>query len=457
MAAIQDIHQAQRRFFDSGATRSLQFRKSALKQLKKSLKRHEEAILAALRADLRKAPVEAFGSEVGLLYDEIDHTLTNLRQWMRPQPVSSPLMHYPSSSTVYREPKGLTLLIGPWNYPFQLVVNPLIGAVAAGNCAIVKPSELAPATEAVVAKVIADAFAPEHVTTVLGDGAKVVPEIMAYRFDHVFFTGSIPVGRKILEMAAPHLTPVTLELGGKSPCVVDAGADIKTAAKRIVWGKCWNAGQTCIAPDYVLADKKILPQLLEALRDAVTKFYGEDPAKSPDYPRIINDRQFDRLSGYLADGTVFSGGQSDRADKYIAPTILTDIKPDAKVMKEEIFGPILPVIPYSGTDEAVKIIAANPYPLSLYIFTKSSRTAKTLVEKVAFGGGCINNTLVHFTNLEMPFGGIGPSGMGRYHGKYSFDEFTHVKGVMKTGTWLDVPVKYPPFGNKLKMLKMLQK
>ncbi|RPE13864.1 aldehyde dehydrogenase [Chitinophaga lutea] len=457
MHAVTDTYNAQRRFFDSGATRPYAFRKAQLKQLKKVIKRHEAAILGALYADLHKHPMEAFGSEVGLLYDEIDHTLTNLRQWMRPQPVSSPLLHYPSGSKIYPEPKGLTLLIGPWNYPFQLLINPLIGAIAAGNCAILKPSEMAPQTEAVIRKVIAEAFDPAFVTVITGEGHLVIPEIMQHRFDHIFFTGSIPVGRKILEMAAPHLTPVTLELGGKSPCIVDKSADLKTAARRIIWGKCWNAGQTCIAPDYVLAHHSIVTPLLEHMKTAITQFFGDNPAESPDYARIINEKRFDQLTAYLQQGTIETGGVTDRAGKYIAPTILTNVSFDAPVMKEEIFGPVLPLIPYRETDEAVAMIAKNPYPLSLYLFSGSSKTEKTFIERVAFGGGCINNTLVHFTNAELPFGGVGYSGMGRYHGRSSFEEFTHMKGVMKTATWLDVPVKYPPFGNKIRLAKMIMK
>lgn len=454
---IHEIYQAQRSYFASGATRPLAFRKTRLKALRKAIKRHEDDILAALHADMHKAPVEAYGSEIGLLYDEIDHVLTNLRQWMRPAPVSSPLMHYPSGSVIYREPKGLTLLIGPWNYPFQLLINPLIGAIAAGNCAILKPSEMAPATEAVIKKLITATFEPEFVAVVTGEGHVVIPELMQHRFDHIFFTGSIPVGKKILEMAAPHLSPVTLELGGKSPCIVTEGADLKTAAKRIIWGKCWNAGQTCIAPDYVLVQEKAAAKLLEHMKSAIHRFFGQNPAQSPDYARLINEKRFDAVAAYLEQGKIYAGGQTDRADKYIEPTLLTDVSFDSPVMKEEIFGPVLPVIPYQTTADAMEMIARNPYPLALYVFTNDRKTERAFIDKVAFGGGCVNNTLVHFANGELPFGGIGYSGMGRYHGRNSFNEFTHEKGVLKTATWLDVPAKYPPFKNRLKWLKMLQK
>ncbi|GEP95370.1 aldehyde dehydrogenase [Chitinophaga cymbidii] len=457
MASIAEIYTAQRSFFGSGATRSYAFRRSQLKKLKSVLKQHEPAILEALYADLRKHPMEAFGSEVGLLYDEINNTLTNLRSWMRPQPVTSPLLQYPSASKVYRDPKGLTLLIGPWNYPFQLMIAPLIANIAAGNCAILKPSELAPATAAVTEKVIREAFDPAYVTVISGEGEQVIPAAMEHRFDHVFFTGSVAVGRKILAMAAPHLTPVTLELGGKSPCVVDKGADIKTAARRIIWGKCWNAGQTCIAPDYVLVHEKVMEPLVKQMNAAIRQFFGEDPFRSADYARIINEKRFDQLAGYLQQGRILAGGETDRADKYIAPTLLTDVPPDAPIMQEEIFGPLLPLIPYKTTEEALAVIARHPNPLSLYVFTKSRRTERTFIEQVPFGGGCINNTLVHFTNPELPFGGVAQSGMGRYHGRAGFDELTQVKSVMKTGTWLDVPVKYPPFGSKLKLAKMMMR
>lgn len=457
MASITAIYTAQRSFFHSGATRSLSFRKAQLKKLKKVLKLYEAAILEALYADLRKHPMEAFGSEVGLLYDEIDHTLANLRDWMRPQPVTSPLLQYPSASMVYREPKGLTLLIGPWNYPFQLVIAPLIASIAAGNCAILKPSELAPATAAVTEAVIREAFDPAFVTVISGEGQAVIPAAMQHRFDHVFFTGSIPVGRKILEMAAPHLTPVTLELGGKSPCIVDKSADMKTTARRIIWGKCWNAGQTCIAPDYILVQEQVMEPLTTQLKAAIRRFFGEDPQKSPDYARIINEKRFDQLTAYLQQGRVIAGGQTNRTERYIAPTLLADVPLDAPIMQEEIFGPLLPLIPYRTIEDALQIIARNPNPLSLYLFSKSRRMEKAFITQVPFGGGCINNTLVHFTNEELPFGGVGQSGMGRYHGRAGFEEFSQVKSVMKTATWLDVPVKYPPYGNKLKIARMMMR
>jgi len=454
---IGEIYAAQQAFFESGQTLPLSFRKTQLKKLKQGIKKYEKAILDALYADMRKHPMEAYGSEVGFAYTEIDHILSSLREWMRPQEVSSPLEHYPSHSKVIRSPLGLTLIIAPWNYPFNLLMGPLAGAIAGGNCAILKPSELAPHTAAVMEQLIRDTFDPTYITLLQGDGSQVIPELMTYRFDHVFFTGSIPVGKKILEMAAPHLTPVTLELGGKSPCLVDDKVNIKVAARRIIWGKYWNAGQTCVAPDYVLLHSRVKDAFIAAMQQAIVDFYGEDPAASPDYSRIINAKRFDVLQAYLKQGRIIHGGNTNRDDLYIAPTLLTDVRWDASLMQEEIFGPILPVITFDELPQAVQMIRRHPYPLSLYVFTKRASTRKLFEEQVRFGGGCINNTLVHLTNPELPFGGIGPSGSGRYHGRYSFEAFTHPKGIMRSATWLDVPIKYPPFKKKLKYVKMLIK
>lgn len=452
-----EIYKAQQDFFDSGATLPYAFRREQLKKLKSGIKRYESAILDALYADMRKHPVEAYGSEVGFLYVEIDHILSNLSRWMRPQEVTSPLEHYPSHSKILRSPLGLTLIIAPWNYPFQLLMAPLAGAIAGGNCAVLKPSELAPKTAEVMERMIRDTFDPAYIALINGDGSQVIPALMTYRFDHVFFTGSAAVGKKILEMAAPHLTPVTLELGGKSPCVVDDRVNIKVAAKRIIWGKFWNAGQTCVAPDYVLVHNRVKAALIAAMEQAIVRFYGEDPAKSPDYARIINAKRFDVLQDYLQQGRIVHGGITDRGSLYMAPTIMEEVEWGAPVMQEEIFGPILPVIAFDQLSEAIRQIRQHSYPLSLYVFSKRASTRKVLEEQVRFGGGCINNTLVHLTNPELPFGGVGHSGMGHYHGKYSFEAFTHPKGIMRTATWLDVPVKYPPFKNKMKYVKMLVK
>ncbi|MBV8254959.1 MAG: aldehyde dehydrogenase [Chitinophaga sp.] len=449
------LYEAQKAYFESGATLPFSFRKTQLKRLKKAIEKHESRILDALHKDLHKHPMEAYSSEVGFLYEEIAYILDNLKAWMEPQVVTSPLVTYPSSSRIYRQPLGLTLIIAPWNYPFMLLLSPLLGAIAGGNCAVLKPSELAPATADVINDLIKETFDPKYIAVVEGDGGVVIPILMTCRFDHVFFTGSIPVGKKIMEMAVPHLTPVTLELGGKSPCVVDEKVNIKVAAKRIAWGKFWNAGQTCVAPDYILVHQHVKTELEDALREAIISFFGENPAESPDYARLINDRRFDVVSSYLSQGHIIHGGQTDKATRYIAPTLMTDVEWDDPVMQDEIFGPILPILPYTDLPQAIQAIRKLPYPLALYVFTNSKKTERALIEQVRFGGGCVNNALVHLTNPELPFGGTGYSGMGQYHGKYSFDTFTHPKGMLKTATWLDVPTKYPPFKNKLKLLKKI--
>ncbi|SHM58291.1 aldehyde dehydrogenase [Chitinophaga sp. CF418] len=453
----QDVYNAQQTFFASGKTLSYKFRRRQLKLLKMAIKEREKDILAALHADLHKHPVEAYSSEIGFLYVEIAYLLSNLKRWMKPEDVSSPFIMYPSKSRIHRAPLGLTLIIGPWNYPFQLVLAPLAGAIAGGNCAVVKPSELAPQTSAVIASLVRETFDPAYITAVEGDGGVVIPDLMQHRFDHVFFTGSAVIGRKVMELAIPHLTPVTLELGGKSPVIVDDKVNIRVAARRIIWGKFWNAGQTCIAPDYVLVHSSVKDELVEAMKKAVVQFFGEDPAASPDYARIINKKRFGVLNTYLQQGKVVHGGTADESELFISPTLLEDVTWDSPVMQEEIFGPVLPVLTFGALEEAISLVRQQPQPLSLYLFTKRSSTEKAVTEQLSFGGGCINNTLGHFTNPELPFGGVGHSGMGQYHGKYSFMTFTHPKSIMKTGTWIDVAMKYPPFRNKLKIVRWLMR
>lgn len=453
----QDVYNVQQAFFASGKTLPYKFRRRQLKLLKMAIKKREKDILDALHADLHKHPVEAYSSEIGFLYVEIAYLLSNLKRWMRPEDVTSPFTMYPSKSRIHRVPLGLTLLIGPWNYPFQLIMAPLAGAIAGGNCAIVKPSELAPRTSAVITSLIKETFDPAYITAVEGDGSVVIPDLMQHRFDHVFFTGSAAIGRKVMELAIPHLAPVTLELGGKSPVIVDDKVNIRVAAKRIVWGKFWNAGQTCIAPDYVLVHSSVKDELVAAMQKAIVKFFGKDPVSSPDYARIINKKRFGVLNAYLQQGKVLHGAAVDENALFIAPTLLEDVSWDSPVMQEEIFGPVLPVLTFNSLEEAVRLVRQQPKPLSLYLFTKRSDTEKAVMEQLSFGGGCINNTLGHFTNPELPFGGIGQSGMGQYHGKYSFTTFTHPKSIMKTGTWIDVAIKYPPFRNKLKLIRWLMK
>jgi aldehyde dehydrogenase (NAD+) len=444
-----------KQYFESGATRSYKFRKEMLVKLKRAIQQYEQQIADALHKDLHKSVEEAFVTEIGFTLAELSHAIRHLPDWMDAQKVSSPLFVFPSQSKIIRDPLGVTLIISPWNYPFQLLLAPLIGSVAGGNCAVLKPSELTPATSAVVKKLIKEHFNDNYIKVVEGDGAKLVPAMMNdNRFDHVFFTGSIPVGKEIAKLAAPKLVSVTLELGGKSPCIVAEDANINVAAKRITWGKFTNAGQTCVAPDYLLVHEKRKNQLVDKIQDNISTFYGGDPQQSQDYGRIINEKRFDTLQGYLRHGNVITGGKAVREDLYISPTVMDNVSMTGQVMHDEIFGPILPVYTYKENNEALEIIRMNPNPLSLYVFSNNKKTERLFVDNIPFGGGCINNTLVHLANAELPFGGVGNSGIGAYHGKFSFDTFTRAKSVLKTGTWLDPTIKYPPYKGKLKLFKM---
>jgi aldehyde dehydrogenase (NAD+) len=454
---LPDMQQL-RQFFDSGATRSYEWRRQQLQKLQQAILEHDPAIHQALHADLRKSPEEAYGSETGLVLSEIRHTLAHLKKWMRPRSVRTNLVNWPSSSRIYRDPLGVVLIIAPWNYPLQLALLPLAGAIAAGNAVVLKPSELAPATAILLEKILTSLFPPDYVRVIQGDGAVVVPALLSnFRFDHIFFTGSVPTGRSIYRLAAQDLVPVTLELGGKSPAVVEKDADLVTTARRIVLGKFTNAGQTCIAPDYLLLHADIKDRLLQQLQVTIKKFYGDDPQKSPDYSRIIHARRFDTLVSYLSQGRIVSGGQYDKEDLFIAPTLLENVALDEPLMTEEIFGPLLPVFTYRTMEEALAIIRRHPGPLAFYLFTKDKGIQKRWMEKLPFGGGCINNTDWHFTNHHLPFGGIGNSGIGAYHGKYTFDTFSHAKPVMRTPVFIDPAIKYPPFKGKLKWFKIFMR
>lgn len=440
------IH-ALRAHFQSGATRPYAARHNALKALKRSLRKHEEALLSAMHADMRKPRFEAYMADIGLVHAEIDHALANLRDWMRPEDVPTPLALWPASSRMVPQPLGVVLIIAPWNYPALLVLSPLVGAITAGNCAVVKPSEEAPHTAAVLEKLIAEAFAREQALVVQGPGADVISPMMeAFRFDHIFFTGSPAVGRKVLAMAAPQLVPVTLELGGKSPAIVDRSANVDLAAKRIAWSKFFNAGQTCIATDYALVHAEVMDAFLAAMAKHTTAFFGKDPQRSPHFARLVNDKHFGRVKRYLAEGKVLFGGQTDAAGRYIAPTVLADVALDSPVMRDEIFGPVLPVIPWKEPEEILSIVARNPTPLALYVFSHSRHVQRFFTEHIAFGGGCINHCLLHFGNPNLPMGGVGTSGMGRYHGKRSFEVFSHIQGMVTASRLLPEPgVHYPPY------------
>ncbi|MFN8306502.1 MAG: aldehyde dehydrogenase [Ferruginibacter sp.] len=443
-----------RQFFESGKTRSYAFRREQLIKLKNAVRKFEEPLHEALYADLKKSPEECWVTETGFLQAELSNAIKNLKRWMQPELVPTNLLNIPSSSRVMKEPLGVVLIIGPWNYPLQLLFTPLVGAIAAGNCVVLKPSEFAPATARVMKQIIDENFDTGYIQVVEGDGAEVIPAMMNhFSFDHVFYTGSTAVGKIIYRMAAERLVPVTLELGGKSPCVVESDAHIKVAARRIVQTKFSNAGQMCVAPDYVLVHAGIKEKLVAALKEAIGRFYGEQPEESYNYGKIINEKQFDRLTAYLGQGTIIHGGRTDKSRLFIEPTILDNVPLDAPVMQDEIFGPVLPLIPFQTSEEALAVIAKHKNPLAFYVFTSNRRTEKKWLEEVAFGGGCVNNASWHLTNHHLPFGGRGFSGTGHYHGRYSFETFSHKKAVMKTPAWFDPAIKYPPFKGKLKLFK----
>ena len=441
---IENVVKNMNGFFAAGHTRTLAFRIEQLKKLRTMIRTHEEEILEALRADLRKPDFEAIFSETQIVLQEIDHVITHLRQWMEPLTVDTPLMHFPAESHIVHEPYGTCLIIAPWNYPFQLLVAPLIGAMAAGNCCVLKPSEISVNTARLVSKLFAANFQPDYIRVVEG-GVEETTALLRQKFDYIFYTGSTQVGKIVMEAAARHLTPVTLELGGKSPCIADKKIKIPVAARSICWGKFFNAGQTCIAPDYLLVHKDIRDELLEEMGKAIVRFYGKDAAKSPDYARIIGERHFRRLVSLIDREKVFHGGSYDESQLYIEPTILTHVEWDDKVMADEIFGPLLPVLEFSDPEEAVAMINARPKPLAMYIFSRSDRFADYLTSRTSSGGVCINDTLSHITTHSLPFGGVGDSGMGAYHGKASYTLFSHAKPVMRKSMGIEMKLRYPPY------------
>ncbi len=415
---------------------------------------HEQDLYAALHSDLKKSPEESWVTETGLVIAELNAAIKNLHHWMEPEHARTNLLNMPSGSRVLKEPLGVVLIIGPWNYPVQLLFNPLVGAIAAGNCVVLKPSEFAPATDAVMKKIIEDVFPKEYILYVQGDGITVIPEMMnQFSFDHVFYTGSTAVGKIIYKMAAERLVPVTLELGGKSPCVVESDANIKVAARRIAMTKFSNAGQMCVAPDFVLVHASVMDKLVAALKETLLKFFSDKPEDDYNYCKIINEKQFNRLVPYLSQGTLVQGGRFDKEKLFIEPAILESVPADAPVMKDEIFGPILPVIPFTSMEEAKAVILQHPNPLAFYIYTSSKKKEREWLEAVPAGGSCVNNSSWHLTNHHLPFGGRGFSGTGCYHGKYSFETFSHKRAVMKTPTWFDPDIKYPPFKGRLKLFK----
>lgn len=448
--------QLMREYYKSNATKGFAFRKEKLKQLKKSILKHEEDLYNCLYTDLKKNKEESWVTEIGFVVAEISNAIKNLHAWMKTEKVSTNLLNLPSSSFVMPQPLGVVLIIGPWNYPFQLLFTPLVGAIAAGNCVVLKPSEFAPATSSVMKKIIEDVFDKEYIFYMEGEGHIVIPQMMNnFIFDHVFYTGSTSTGKIIYKMAAENLIPVTLELGGKSPCIIEDDANIKVAAKRIAVTKFSNAGQMCVAPDYLLVHSKIKNEFVDYLIFTIKKFFTENVSSNNEYAKIINDKNFDRLISYLNNQKIIYGGKYNREKLFIEPTIVETHSLKNDLMQEEIFGPILPVIIFNSEEEAKKIIEQNPNPLALYVYTSSKQKENYWLNNIAFGGGCINNSSWHLTNYNLPFGGIGNSGIGKYHGKYSFETFSHYKAIMKTLTWFDPALRYPPLKGKLKLFKRI--
>ncbi|ACK68635.1 Aldehyde Dehydrogenase [Gloeothece citriformis PCC 7424] len=455
LTPIKDLIGQQRDYLATGNSKKIEFRINQLKKLKQAVIDHKQAVIDALKADLNKPEFEAYFEIIGV-NEEIDYAIKNLKSWVKPKSVKTPLTQFPASAKIYPEPLGVVLIIGPWNYPFSLILTPLVGAIAAGNCAILKPSELAPHTSGVVAQLIKNTFDPAYINVVEG-GIETSQQLLGEKFDHIFFTGGTKVGKIIMEAAAKHLTPVTLELGGKSPCIVDSNINLSETAKRITWGKFINSGQTCIAPDYLLVQKSIKNQLVEHIKQQIQEFYGDDPQKSPDYARIINERQFERLKGLLADGKIIVGGQTEATTRYIAPTVIEVVSLDSPVMEEEIFGPILPIIEYEQINEAIAIINRRSKPLALYLFSNDKTKQQQVLEQTSSGGVCLNDTVLQVGVIDLPFGGVGDSGIGNYHGLASFKTFSHYKSVLKRGLWFDLNWRYAPYEKKLKQLQRLLK
>lgn len=454
VATIPAIVQRARDAFDSGRTRPLSWRRAQLDGMRKLLEDNSEQLLAALAADLGKPAAEGWVTDIGFTIGEIKLLQKNLRKWTRPERVSTPIVALPGSSHRVAEPLGVVAIISPWNYPIQLLLSPAAGAIAAGNSVVLKPSEIAPHTSTVITELIHRYLDPDAVQVIEG-GVAETTELLAQKFDHIFYTGNGRIGRVVMEAAAKNLTPVTLELGGKSPTIVDATANLRVAARRIAWGKFLNAGQTCIAPDYLLVDKKVASAFVGELRVAIKEFYGDDPKQSGDYARIVNGHHFNRLASMLESGSAVIGGETDANTKYIAPTVLADVNISAPVMQDEIFGPILPMIEIDNVAEAIAFINAKPHPLALYVFSEDDRAIDAVIERTTAGGVTVNGTILHISNPNLPFGGVGESGMGAYHGKSSIDIFQHRKPVLRKSTKVDPSIAYPPYTEK--KMKLIRK
>ncbi|MCC3868240.1 aldehyde dehydrogenase [Terrisporobacter mayombei] len=458
MNKYENILESQRKYLSHLGTIDEDKRIDNLKKLKKVIKKYENEIIDALNKDLGKHIFEAYSNEVGFVYGSIDFVIKNLKTWARVKKVKNDAAQLPGKSYIYKSHYGAVLIIGPYNYPFQLTIEPLIGAIAGGNTVILKPSEYATATEAILEKIIKEIFDEEYIAVVTGD-YKVNSDLLDLEFDYIFFTGSVNVGKIVMEKASKHLTPVTLELGGKSPVIVDNTADLKISAKRILWGKLTNAGQTCVAPDYLLAHEHIYEELIEELKNAIVEFYGNDIINNKEFGRIINDKHMNRLNNILENDKdkIVVGGEVDFEQRYISPTILRDVTLEDSVMQDEIFGPILPVIKYENLEDLKYYISKHKNPLALYVFSENDDFSEDMIRRFTFGGGCVNDTISHVASAHLPFGGVGTSGMGNYHGKASFDTFTHTKSIVKKSTKIDLKLVFPPYKKKVNLIKKIMK
>ncbi|MFI0429241.1 aldehyde dehydrogenase [Mariniflexile sp. HMF6888] len=456
MDSISHIILSQKAFFNSQKTKSVATRLIYLKALKNEIISKEQAIYDALNKDFKKPELETFLSEYGLVMSQLNLVIKNLKKWSKPKRIKSSILTFPSKDYIYKEPYGNVLVIAPWNYPFLLAFEPVIMAIAAGNTVILKPSELTKHTSQLVTDILTTVFPEAYAKSIQGD-ANVATELLTQKWDYIFFTGSVSVGKIIAQAAAKHLTPVTLELGGKSPCIVDDTVNLKLAATRIAWGKFFNGGQTCIAPDYIIVKRNVKQAFMVFLKDEITRFYGENPKESVDFPRIINTKNTLRIANMLKDAPVVFGGTIDETNNYIAPTLIDEPSLESEVMNNEIFGPILPILTYDTEKDIDRIITNFEKPLALYTFSNNKTFVEYILNTYSFGGGVVNDVLIHFGNHRLPFGGVGASGMGIYHGKYGFDTFTHSKAIIKRGNWMDPSLRYPPYNGKRNLIKKLFK
>lgn len=456
LKSIPETIQKHKDFFATHKTKDINFRLTALKKLHAVIEEYEEKIYESLYRDLHKSRFESYLSDVGIVKQELRFHLKHLKSWIKPKRVRTPLVHFLSSSYRYSEPFGLVLIVAPWNYPVNLQLTPLVGAISAGNCVVLKPSKHSSNTSALIEEMITKTFDEEYISVFQG-GREVNQALWNEKFDYIFYTGNPPVGKIVMEAASKNLIPVTLELGGKSPCIVENDAKIEYTGRRIVWGKFLNAGQTCIAPDYLLVNKKVKDELIDVLKKYIKEFYGDNPEESPDFARIINDSHFERLTGLMKNGSIIAGGETKKESHYIAPTIIDNITADDPIMKEEIFGPLLPILEYESLEEAIAFVNSRPKPLVLYFFSENRKNQKLILKQTTSGDICFNDTIIHFGNPHLPYGGVGNSGMGNYHGKTTFDTFSHKKSIIKKSNLFDLKIRYAPYKGKIKLIKFFMK